>query len=186
MTFLRPASLFLGLAGLAVAGSASAQAGANGGHVEIRASGDIAHEAGLPAGVFNVVTGGRECGAALAAHPGLSKISFTGSTPTGKLVGTAAVQNMTRFSLELGGKNPAVMLADIDVEQAIQGALAGDFFGSNAKEAQEVDFYHWSAILRSVSAFEVYRKVYRDVDKKAWPAARQSVKVQLQYLAEHG
>ncbi|CAH2806899.1 MAG: Phenylacetaldehyde dehydrogenase (EC [uncultured Paraburkholderia sp.] len=86
---------------------------------------ELAIDAGIPAGAFNVVTGGTECGAALAAHPGINKISFTGSTPTGKRVGTAAVQNMTRFSLELGGKNPAVMLADIDVEQAVQGALAG-------------------------------------------------------------
>ena len=71
------------------------------------------------------MTGGAECGATLAAHPGVNKISFAGSTPTGKRVGTAAVQNMTRFSLELGGKNPAVMLADIDVDQTVQGVLAG-------------------------------------------------------------
>lgn len=59
---------------------------------------ELAIEAGIPPGVFNVITGGRECGAALAAHPGIAKISFTGSTPTGKLVGAAALQNLTRFS----------------------------------------------------------------------------------------
>ena len=110
----------------------------------------LAERAGVPRGVFNVVTGGRECGAALAAHPGLSKISFTGSTPTGKLVGTAAVQNMTRFSLELGGKNPAVMLADIDVEQAIQGALAGGFFNQGQ-------------VCAAASRIYVHRSKYRQV-----------------------
>jgi phenylacetaldehyde dehydrogenase len=88
----------------------------------------LACEAGVPPGVFNVVTGGVEAGDALVKHPLVNKISFTGSTRTGKLVGTAAVQNMTRFSLELGGKNPIVMLADVDVEQAVQGVLAGAFF----------------------------------------------------------
>ena len=111
---------------------------------------ELALDAGVPAGVFNVVTGGRECGAALAAHPGISKISFTGSTPTGKLVGTAAVQNMTRFSLELGGKNPAVMLADIDVDQAIQGALAGGFFNQGQ-------------VCAAASRIYVHRSKYRQV-----------------------
>ncbi|NML31003.1 aldehyde dehydrogenase family protein [Paraburkholderia sp. G-4-1-8] len=70
-------------------------------------------EEGVPPGVFNVVTGGGEGGAAPGAHRDVAKISFTGSTPTGKLIGAASVQNMTRFSLELGGKNPAVMLAGV-------------------------------------------------------------------------
>lgn len=89
---------------------------------------ELALEAGVPPGVFNVVTGGRTCGAALARHPSIAKISFTGSTETGKLVGAAAVQNMTRFSLELGGKNPIVMLDDVDVGQALGGVAAGAFF----------------------------------------------------------
>ncbi|WP_446904226.1 aldehyde dehydrogenase family protein [Burkholderia sp. YIM B11467] len=89
---------------------------------------ELAREAGVPPGVFNVVTGGRTCGAALASHPSIAKISFTGSTATGKLVGAAAVQNMTRFSLELGGKNPIVMLDDIDVAQALDGVAASAFF----------------------------------------------------------
>ncbi|WP_118184364.1 aldehyde dehydrogenase family protein [Paraburkholderia phosphatilytica] len=88
----------------------------------------VASEAGVPPGVFNVVTGGAVAGDALVRHPVVSKISFTGSTRTGKLVGTAAVQNMTRFSLELGGKNPIVMLDDVDADQVVQGVLAGAFF----------------------------------------------------------
>lgn len=89
---------------------------------------ELVEEAGFPPGVFNVVTGGRTCGAALSSHPSIAKISFTGSTATGKLVGAAAVQNMTRFSLELGGKNPIVMLDDVDVAQALDGVAAGAFF----------------------------------------------------------
>ncbi|WP_233859190.1 aldehyde dehydrogenase family protein [Paraburkholderia sp. HD33-4] len=111
---------------------------------------ELAIEAGVPAGVFNVVTGARECGSALAAHPGVSKISFTGSTPTGKLVGSAAVQNMTRFSLELGGKNPAIMLADVDVDQAVQGALAGGFLNQGQ-------------VCAAVSRIYVHRSKYRQI-----------------------
>jgi phenylacetaldehyde dehydrogenase len=111
---------------------------------------ELAREAGVPPGVFNVVTGARECGAALASHPGVSKISFTGSTPTGKLVGTAAVQNMTRFSLELGGKNPAVMLADVNVDQAVQGVLMGGFFNQGQ-------------VCAAASRIYVHRSKYRQV-----------------------
>jgi phenylacetaldehyde dehydrogenase len=111
---------------------------------------ELAVEAGVPAGVFNVVTGGAECGAALVAHPGINKISFTGSTPTGRWVGAAAVQNMTRFSLELGGKNPAVMLADIDIDQAVQGALAGGFLNQGQ-------------VCAAVSRIYVHRSKYRQV-----------------------
>ena len=68
---------------------------------------DIAHEAGLPDGAFNVLQGiGEEAGAALTAHPGVDRIAFTGSVPTGKLVAQAAGANLTPVSLELGGKSP--------------------------------------------------------------------------------
>ncbi|MEK6423579.1 MAG: aldehyde dehydrogenase family protein [Burkholderia gladioli] len=120
---------------------------------------ELAIEAGVPAGVFNVVTGGRDCGAALAAHPGIAKISFTGSTPTGKLIGTAAVQNMTRFSLELGGKNPAIMLADVEVEQAVQGMLAGGFLNQGQ-------------VCAAVSRIYVHRDKYRQVADGLADAAR--------------
>lgn len=90
--------------------------------------GELALEAGIPPGVVNVLTGrGSRAGQALAAHPLVSKISFTGSTEIGKTVGHAAIDNMTRFSLELGGKNPMIMLGDIDVDKAIQGVLMGGF-----------------------------------------------------------
>ncbi|NKF23511.1 aldehyde dehydrogenase family protein [Solimonas marina] len=85
-------------------------------------------DAGLPPGVFNVVTGsGAGCGAALTEHPLIAKITFTGSTPTGKAIGRTAAGNMTRFTLELGGKNPAIILRDADLDAVIPGLLAGAF-----------------------------------------------------------
>ena len=90
---------------------------------------ELALEAGFPAGVLNVVTGlGHVAGAALAAHPGVNKISFTGSTQVGKLIGKAAMDNMTRVSLELGGKSPVIVLDDADVKSAAAGAANAVFF----------------------------------------------------------
>jgi phenylacetaldehyde dehydrogenase len=88
----------------------------------------LAMEAGLPAGVLNVVCGGGATGAALCAHPGVDKISFTGSTPTGRAIGHAAVDRMTRFTLELGGKSPMIVLPDADPAAAAIGAAMGIFF----------------------------------------------------------
>ena len=85
-------------------------------------------EAGFPPGVINVVTGwGPTTGAALAAHPGVDKIAFTGSTATGIQVGKAAIENMTRFSLELGGKSAQVVFDDADLDAAANGVIAGVF-----------------------------------------------------------
>lgn len=89
---------------------------------------ELALEAGLPAGVLNVVCGGGTAGAALCAHPGVDKISFTGSTPTGRAIGHAAVDRMARFTLELGGKSPMVVLPDADPAAVVAGATMGIFF----------------------------------------------------------
>lgn len=92
---------------------------------------ELCREAGLPPGVLNVVLGrGASAGAALASHPGVDKLTFTGSTQVGKLIGHAALENMTRFSLELGGKSPMIVLDDADVDQAVQGACMGIFFNN--------------------------------------------------------
>jgi phenylacetaldehyde dehydrogenase len=89
----------------------------------------LLEEAGCPAGVLNVVTGyGHTAGAALSSHPGINKVAFTGSTEVGKLIGKAAVDNLTRMSLELGGKSPVIVLEDADIEMATQGAIMGIFF----------------------------------------------------------
>ncbi|SDH91935.1 aldehyde dehydrogenase family protein [Pseudomonas panipatensis] len=87
---------------------------------------ELAIQAGIPAGVFNVLLGqGSVAGAALIAHPLVNKVSFTGSTAVGKQVGAAALQNMTRFTLELGGKNPMLVLPDADLDKAVAGAIGG-------------------------------------------------------------
>ncbi len=84
----------------------------------------LCHEAGMPPGVCNVVTGtGRAAGAALVRHPGVQHISFTGSVATGIDVMQAAAPHITRLVLELGGKSPIVVLADCDVDQAVENVL---------------------------------------------------------------
>ena len=89
---------------------------------------ELALEAGVPPGVFNVVTGqSAETGHALVSSKHVGKISFTGSTAVGKLVGHSAVDNMTRVTLELGGKNPMIILDDADVDRAIDGVMLGAF-----------------------------------------------------------
>jgi phenylacetaldehyde dehydrogenase len=92
---------------------------------------DLALEAGIPRGALNVVTGyGETAGAALASHPGIDKIAFTGSTVVGKRIGQAAIANMTRLSLELGGKSPVIVLDDADVKVAAGGAANAIFFNA--------------------------------------------------------
>jgi acyl-CoA reductase-like NAD-dependent aldehyde dehydrogenase len=83
---------------------------------------ELAVEAGLPAGVFNVVTGGRETGAALVAHPGINHVTFTGSVPTGIAIMKAAADHVVPVTLELGGKSPNIVFADADLERAAASA----------------------------------------------------------------
>src|SRR3954465_12042338 len=91
--------------------------------------GKLIQEAGFPDGVVNIVPGyGETAGAALAAHPGIDKIAFTGSTEVGKIIARAAADNLTTASLELGGKAPNIVFADADMEQAVNGAMMGIFF----------------------------------------------------------
>ncbi|HEX8473862.1 MAG TPA: aldehyde dehydrogenase family protein [Pyrinomonadaceae bacterium] len=91
--------------------------------------GKLIQEAGFPDGVVNIVPGyGETAGAALAGHPGIDKVAFTGSTEVGKLIAHAAADNLTKVSLELGGKAPNIVFADADLEQAVNGAMMGIFF----------------------------------------------------------
>jgi len=92
---------------------------------------ELAQAAGIPDGVINIVTGhGAGAGAALASHPGVNKISFTGSTATGRLVGRAALQDMKRVTLELGGKSPVLVFPDVDLKKAAKNVAEGVFFNS--------------------------------------------------------
>ncbi len=90
---------------------------------------ELIQEAGFPPGVFNVVTGdGPGTGAPLVSHPLVNKVSFTGSTEVGKLIGHACMDNMTRITLELGGKSPVIVLDDCDPATAAAGAANAIFF----------------------------------------------------------
>jgi len=85
---------------------------------------DIAADAGLPAGVLNVVQGlGAEAGAALTRHPGISRLSFTGSVPTAGVIAAAAAPNIVPLSFELGGKSPLLVLEDADLDLAVDLAV---------------------------------------------------------------
>ena len=90
---------------------------------------ELVLEAGFPPGVVNILTGfGETAGAAIAAHPDVDKVAFTGSTEVGKLIVQAAAGNLKKVSLELGGKSPAIILPDADLDLAIAGAANAIFF----------------------------------------------------------
>jgi len=91
---------------------------------------DLATEAGIPPGVLNVVQGiGEEAGAALAAHPDIDRLSFTGSTDTAKLIGSSCARSLTPVAFELGGKSPFIICADADLDAAAQTA-AGQYLNA--------------------------------------------------------
>jgi acyl-CoA reductase-like NAD-dependent aldehyde dehydrogenase len=92
--------------------------------------GKICLEAGIPPGVVNVVNGGPETGAALVNHPKIDKISFTGSTETGRKILHAAAERIAPVTLELGGKSPSLVFADADQDQAVAGVLFSGFFNA--------------------------------------------------------
>lgn len=115
--------------------------------------GELILEAGIPPGVVNIVTGlGATAGAALAGHPGINKIAFTGSTAVGKLIAAAAAKNVTRLALELGGKSPVIVLPDANIEQAVQGAARGIFFNAGQ-------------VCAAGSRLYVHKKIYDEVVK---------------------
>lgn len=91
----------------------------------------LIHEADIPAGIVNVVTGlGQEVGAALVAHPLTAKVSFTGSDAGGAAVGVSAARAIKPATLELGGKSPQLVFADADLENAVNGVLSGIFLSN--------------------------------------------------------
>ena len=88
--------------------------------------GDLIQQAGIPEGVVNIITGfGETAGAAIASHPDIDKVAFTGSTEVGKLILQASAGNLKRVSLELGGKSPNIVFADANMEQCIPTSLFG-------------------------------------------------------------
>ncbi len=91
---------------------------------------EILHEAGLPAGVFNVVQGAGAVGAPLVTDPRVAKVSLTGSVPTGRKVYAAAAAGMKHVTMELGGKSPMLVFEDADIDAAVSGAILGNFYSS--------------------------------------------------------
>ncbi|MBB3861297.1 phenylacetaldehyde dehydrogenase [Novosphingobium hassiacum] len=110
----------------------------------------LVDEAGIPAGVVNIVTGGREVGVALVEHPDVDKIAFTGSTSAGQDIQRRAASTMKRLSLELGGKSPVVVLADCPVPMAVEGAAGAIFFNHGQ-------------VCTAGSRLIVHRSIYEDV-----------------------
>ena len=91
---------------------------------------EILHEAGAPAGVYNVIQGYGAVGASLISDPRVDKVSLTGSVPTGKKVYAAAAEGIRHVTMELGGKSPLVIFDDADLENAVSGAILGNFYSS--------------------------------------------------------
>lgn len=113
--------------------------------------GELMVEAGLPDGVVSILTGyGHEVGKALAIHRGVDKIAFTGSTAVGKQLVTDAAGNLKRLTLELGGKSPAIVLPDADLDRAVPGVARGIFDNGGQ-------------VCVAGSRIYAHRSVYRDV-----------------------
>ncbi|MEP6067657.1 MAG: betaine-aldehyde dehydrogenase [Paracoccaceae bacterium] len=91
---------------------------------------EILHEAGLPAGLYNVIQGMGEVGASLISDPRVDKVSLTGSVPTGRKVYAAAAEGIRHVTMELGGKSPLIVFDDADLENAVSGAILGNFYSS--------------------------------------------------------
>lgn len=89
---------------------------------------EVYHDAGLPKGVFNVVQGDGKVGRALTLHPHIAKVSLTGEVGTGKKVMADAAQTLKHVSMELGGKSPLIIFDDVDLENAVSGALSANFY----------------------------------------------------------
>ena len=89
----------------------------------------LTKEAGFPDGVVNIIPGyGPTAGAAIAGHPGIDKVAFTGSTEVGRLIQRAAADTIKKCTLELGGKSPVVILDDCDLEHAVEMSHMALFF----------------------------------------------------------
>jgi aldehyde dehydrogenase (NAD+) len=94
---------------------------------------EVIHEAGFPKGVFNLILGGGAMGGALVEHPDVAGVSFTGGQSTGATVAKGAFSHNARIQLEMGGKNPLVILDDCDLDRAVQCALDGAFFATGQR-----------------------------------------------------
>lgn len=137
--------------------------------LSLLALGQMIVGAGFPAGVVNIVNGlGADAGAALAAHPDVDKISFTGSTATGKKIVVAATGNLKKVSLELGGKSPVVVMPDADLALAVPGVALATFFlqGQNCMAGTRI-FVHedvHDALVEGLKGFVATMKLGHGLD----------------------
>ncbi|SDH95681.1 phenylacetaldehyde dehydrogenase [Pseudomonas benzenivorans] len=130
---------------------------------------ELVQQAGIPDGVVNIVTGrGSVVGAAMASHPGIDKLSFTGSTPVGCSVGKAALEQMKRLTLELGGKSPVIVFADADLKAAAQAVANGVFFNSgqvcDAGTRAYIQRSIYPQFLRELAAYTASLKIAPGLD----------------------
>lgn len=148
---------------------------------------DLMQQAGLPDGVVNVVTGtGTEAGARLSEHPGVNKIVFTGSTATGQAIARAAVGNLKRVSLELGGKSPVIVCADADIERAVPVAAMAVYAhsgqvciaGSRLFVAREIHEEFVSRLASYAQSLRIGNGIEPDTDLGPLINARQAGKVE--------
>ena len=115
----------------------------------------ICSKAGLPNGVFNVVPGkGEITGQALVEHPDVDKIAFTGSTQIGKIIMKTAADNVTKVSLELGGKAPCIIFDDANLENAVEACLRGGFFNQGE---------NCTAVTKLLLHKKIYKKIPRPI-----------------------
>jgi acyl-CoA reductase-like NAD-dependent aldehyde dehydrogenase len=146
---------------------------------------ELALEAGVPEGLWNVVTGDGGTGAALAAHPGVDKLSFTGSTAVGQEIQRAAAGNLKRLTLELGGKSANIVLDDADVEAATAGAMNSTFrnqgeictAGARLVVDERVADSLLERLAERVSAIRLGRGLDEDTDMGPLVSARQRERV---------
>ena len=130
---------------------------------------ELCQEAGVPDGVINIVNGfGETAGAALAAHPGVDKIAFTGSTEVGKLIVKAATGNLKKVTLELGGKSPVIVFPDADLAQVIPGAARACFFlqGQNCMAGTRLFVHHkiHDRVVEGIAAIATAMKIGPGLD----------------------
>lgn len=149
--------------------------------------GRLMQEAGLPDGVLNIVTGtGAEAGAALAAHPDVNKIVFTGSTATGQAIARAATGNLKHVSLELGGKSPVIVCRDADIDKAVPVAAMAVFAnsgqiciaGSRLFVAREIHDEFVRRVAAHARALRIGHGINPDTEIGPIISARQSEKIE--------
>nr|WP_269807549.1 aldehyde dehydrogenase family protein [Pseudomonas sp. NMI795_08] len=153
---------------------------------------ELVQQSGIPDGVINIVTGrGSVVGEAMSRHPGIDKLSFTGSTPVGCSVGKAAMDQMKRLTLELGGKSPVIVFADADIEAAAEAVANGVFFNSgqvcDAGTRAYVERSVYPAFLQALARYTATLKIAPGLDPDCFISpmvSRQQQQRVLDYIAQ--